>query len=191
MITMTKFRTVQASGLNVFYREAGENGAPRLLLLGGFPSSSHQFHLIPALADRSHIVSFDYPGFGNTDMPDPSTWDYTPDPARPVYDYRTNAALYPTWVERLRATQPKTIIFLGSGRHLLYPGRRRSVHARLAQGDVRPARLGPLCRGRLPNRNCRRHKGLLRQRGRLIMNNSKRQLSWAPAVNPTTWRGRL
>ena len=43
MITMTKFRTVQASGLNVFYREAGENGAPRLLLLGGFPSSSHQF----------------------------------------------------------------------------------------------------------------------------------------------------
>jgi pimeloyl-ACP methyl ester carboxylesterase len=239
MMTMTKFRTVQASGLNVFYREAGERGAPRLLLLGGFPSSSHQFrNLIPALADRFHIVSFDYPGFGNTDLPDPSTWDYTfdhlanvidaalqrigftgsmgvymqdyggpignrliashpdwlawqviqnantyeegftevwdglrhalwvnrgPETEAPLeaflehdtvkaiyttghrhpelispdnwnmdlfflgrphahraqldlfYDYRTNAALYPTWQERLRATQPKTIIFWGQG----------------------------------------------------------------------------
>jgi len=239
MMTMTKFKTVRASGLNVFYREAGDSGAPKLLLLGGFPSSSHQFrNLIPALADRFHIVSFDYPGFGNTDLPDPSTWDYTfdhladvidaalqgigftgsmgiymqdyggpignrliashpdwlswqviqnantyeegftevwdglrhalwvnrgpeteapleaflehdtvkaiyttghrypelisPDNwnmdlfflARPhahraqldlFYDYRTNAALYPTWQERLRATQPKTIIFWGQG----------------------------------------------------------------------------
>lgn len=236
---MTKFGTVPALGLDVFYREAGDQEAPKLLLLGGFPASSHQFrNLIPALADRFHVVSFDYPGFGNTQMPDPAGWSYTfdhltdvveaamqaigftgpmgfymqdyggpignrliarhpgwlawqviqnsntyeegftaawdgirhvlwanrspeneapleaflepgtvkaiyttghPDPskispdnwnmdlfflARPhahrvqldlFYDYRTNAALYPAWQERLRATQPKTIIFWGQG----------------------------------------------------------------------------
>jgi len=236
---MTTFRTVSALGLEVFYRKAGDPGRPKLLLLGGFPSSSHQFrNLLPALADQFDLVSFDYPGFGNTDMPDPSTWDYTfdhlaevveaameaigftgpmgfymqdyggpignrligkhpdwlswqviqnantyeegfteawdgirhvlwanrnaeteapleafleldavkgiyttghPDPAkispdnwnmdlfflaRPhahrvqldlFYDYRTNAALYPAWQERLRITQPKTIIFWGQG----------------------------------------------------------------------------
>ena len=42
-ISVTKFKTVEALGLNVFYREAGENAGPKLLLLGGFPSSSHQF----------------------------------------------------------------------------------------------------------------------------------------------------
>jgi pimeloyl-ACP methyl ester carboxylesterase len=75
---MTTFKTVRALGLDVFYREAGDPGSPKLLLLGGFPSSSHQFrNLLPALADQFHLVSFDYPGFGNTDMPDPSTWHYT------------------------------------------------------------------------------------------------------------------
>jgi len=75
---MTTFHTAQVEGLNVFYRQAGTPGAPKLLLLGGFPSSSHQFrNLIPALADRFHVVSVDYPGFGNTDLPDPAIWDYT------------------------------------------------------------------------------------------------------------------
>jgi pimeloyl-ACP methyl ester carboxylesterase len=75
---MTTFKTVSAQGLEVFYREAGDPANPKLLLLGGFPSSSHQFrNLLPALADRFHLVSFDYPGFGNTEMPDPSAWDYT------------------------------------------------------------------------------------------------------------------
>jgi pimeloyl-ACP methyl ester carboxylesterase len=75
---MVKHRTARVEGLSVFYREAGEPDAPKLLLLGGFPASSHQFRdLIPALADRFHIVSPDYPGFGNTDMPDPSTFAYT------------------------------------------------------------------------------------------------------------------
>jgi alpha/beta hydrolase fold len=75
---MTKSGTVSALGLGVFYREAGDQEAPKLLLLGGFPASSHQFrNLIPALADRFHVVSFDYPGFGNTEMPDPASWSYT------------------------------------------------------------------------------------------------------------------
>jgi pimeloyl-ACP methyl ester carboxylesterase len=69
-------RTEQVDGLNVFYREAGDPTSPKLVLLGGFPASSHQFrNLIPALADRFHVLSPDYPGFGNTDMPD--DFEYT------------------------------------------------------------------------------------------------------------------
>lgn len=75
---MTTFHTAQVEGLSVFYRQAGHPALPKLLLLGGFPASSHQFrNLIPALAERFHVLSPDYPGFGNTDMPDPATWDYT------------------------------------------------------------------------------------------------------------------
>jgi pimeloyl-ACP methyl ester carboxylesterase len=84
---MTSFQTVSAGGLEVFYREAGKPGAPKLLLLGGFPSSSHQFrNLMPALADRFHLVSIDYPGFGNTEMPDPAEWDYTFDHLAEIVD---------------------------------------------------------------------------------------------------------
>lgn len=75
---MVQHRTALVDGLSVFYREAGDPTSPKLLLLGGFPASSHQFrNLIPALADRFHIISPDYPGFGNTEMPDPSEWAYT------------------------------------------------------------------------------------------------------------------
>jgi pimeloyl-ACP methyl ester carboxylesterase len=75
---MTTFHTTEVHGLNVFHREAGDPANPKLLLLGGFPASSHQFrNLIPALADRFYVLSPDYPGFGNTDMPDPAEWDYT------------------------------------------------------------------------------------------------------------------
>lgn len=75
---MTTFHTAQVQGLRVFYRQAGDPTHPKLLLLGGFPSSSHQFrNLIPALAGRFHVLALDYPGFGNTDMPDPATWPYT------------------------------------------------------------------------------------------------------------------
>jgi len=70
--------TAIVDGLHVFYREAGNPASPKLLLLGGFPASSHQFrNLMPALADRFHVLSPDYPGFGNSDMPDPGTFDYT------------------------------------------------------------------------------------------------------------------
>ena len=84
---MTSFRTTRVQGLDIFYREAGDPANPRLLLLGGFPSSSHQFrNLIPALAERFHVVSPDYPGFGNSDMPDPTTWSYTFDHLAEVVD---------------------------------------------------------------------------------------------------------
>jgi pimeloyl-ACP methyl ester carboxylesterase len=64
--------------VNIFYREAGPNNAPVVLLLHGFPTSSHMFrNLIPALADGYHVIAPDYPGFGQSDMPDHATFDYT------------------------------------------------------------------------------------------------------------------
>jgi pimeloyl-ACP methyl ester carboxylesterase len=71
-------RTVVVDGLNIFYREAGNPTAPKLVLLHGFPAFSHQYrNLIPALATRFHVIAPDYPGFGNSDMPDPATYAYT------------------------------------------------------------------------------------------------------------------
>ncbi len=89
---MTTFRTAQVDGLNVFYREAGDPKNPKLLLLGGFPASSHQFrNLMPALAERFHLIAPDYPGFGNTDMPDPATWSYTFDHLADIVDGLLNS----------------------------------------------------------------------------------------------------
>jgi pimeloyl-ACP methyl ester carboxylesterase len=69
---------VVEEGLSLFYREAGEPGNPKLLLLHGFPASSHQYrNLISSLSDRFHIIAPDYPGFGNSDMPSPDKFDYT------------------------------------------------------------------------------------------------------------------
>ena len=71
-------KTIEISGLNIFYREAGDPSRPKLLLLHGFPASSHQYrNLIPALARDFHVVAPDYPGFGNSDMPAPSSFAYT------------------------------------------------------------------------------------------------------------------
>jgi pimeloyl-ACP methyl ester carboxylesterase len=81
------FRTADVDGFNVFYREAGEVGAPKLLLLHGFPSSSHMFRdLIPLLADRFHIVAPDLPGFGQSDMPSRDSFTYTFDNIANVID---------------------------------------------------------------------------------------------------------
>jgi pimeloyl-ACP methyl ester carboxylesterase len=72
------YQTLSVNGLNIAYREAGNPAHPKLVLLHGFPSSSHQYrNLIPALADRFHVISPDYPGFGNSDFPDPSKFSYT------------------------------------------------------------------------------------------------------------------
>jgi pimeloyl-ACP methyl ester carboxylesterase len=69
-MTQIAYRTANADGLKIFYREAGAPDAPKLLLLHGFPSASHMFRdLIPLLADRLHIVAPDLPGFGNSEMP--------------------------------------------------------------------------------------------------------------------------
>jgi len=64
------YRTVNVEGVKVFYREAGSPGSDKLLLLHGFPTSSHMFRdLIPLLADRYHIIAPDLPGFGQSEAP--------------------------------------------------------------------------------------------------------------------------
>ncbi len=71
-------RTLEIDGLDIFYREAGPKDAPTLLLLHGFPTSSHMFrNLIPALADEFHVVAPDYPGFGNSSMPALDEFEYS------------------------------------------------------------------------------------------------------------------
>jgi pimeloyl-ACP methyl ester carboxylesterase len=77
-MTKPSYRKINIDGLNVFYREAGSADAPALLLLHGFPTSSHMFrNLIPPLADRLHLVAPDLPGFGQSDMPNRSRFNYT------------------------------------------------------------------------------------------------------------------
>ncbi len=74
----TLHKTVQIDGLDIFYREAGPKDAPTVLLLHGFPTSSHMFrNLIPALSDRFHLVAPDYPGYGNSSMPAVGEFDYS------------------------------------------------------------------------------------------------------------------
>ena len=77
-MTAIAYRRADVDGYNVFYREAGRAGAPKLLLLHGFPSAGHMFRdLVPRLADRFHIVAPDLPGFGQSDLPDRSQFAYT------------------------------------------------------------------------------------------------------------------
>ena len=76
--TKVKYKTVKVGELDVFYREAGREDAPGVLLLHGFPTSSHMFrNLIPALADEYRVVTLDYPGFGQSSMPSRDKFVYT------------------------------------------------------------------------------------------------------------------
>jgi pimeloyl-ACP methyl ester carboxylesterase len=78
MMHQTQFRTVMVDGIEIAYREAGSRNAPTILLLHGFPTSSHMFrNLIPALSDRFHVIAPDYPGFGNSSQPSIDEFDYT------------------------------------------------------------------------------------------------------------------
>jgi len=73
-----RYRTADVDGFKVFYREAENTGAPKLLLPHGFPTASHMFRdLIPRLADKFHMVAPDLPGFGQSDMPSREKFDYT------------------------------------------------------------------------------------------------------------------
>jgi pimeloyl-ACP methyl ester carboxylesterase len=77
-MTQVQFKKADVDGFGVFYREAGPADAPTILLLHGFPSSSHMFRdLIPLLADRYHIVAPDLPGFGQSDMPSRDDFSYS------------------------------------------------------------------------------------------------------------------
>lgn len=74
----TFYRTIKVEGLEIFYREAGPRDAPTVLLLHGFPSSSHMFrNLIPVLADAYHVVAPDFPGYGESSAPSVNEFDYS------------------------------------------------------------------------------------------------------------------
>jgi pimeloyl-ACP methyl ester carboxylesterase len=75
---MTTFQHATVRGLRIFHREAGSKASPTIVLLHGFPSSSHMFRdLIPQLADKFHVIAPDYVGFGYSDAPDAGKFDYT------------------------------------------------------------------------------------------------------------------
>jgi pimeloyl-ACP methyl ester carboxylesterase len=89
-MTEIGYKTAEVDGLTVFYREAGAADAPTLLLLHGFPSSSHMFRdLIPLLADEFHLVAPDLPGFGKSAMPKSDEFEYTFDHLAHVIDHFT------------------------------------------------------------------------------------------------------
>jgi pimeloyl-ACP methyl ester carboxylesterase len=82
----TRHRFVDVDRLKIFYREAGSDASPAVLLLHGLPTSSHMFRdLIPVLADDYHVVAPDLPGFGFSDAPARAQFKYTFD-RRPIHD---------------------------------------------------------------------------------------------------------
>jgi pimeloyl-ACP methyl ester carboxylesterase len=97
------FRTINVDGLNVFYREAGRRDAPVVLLLHGFPTSSHMFRgLIPELANRYRVIAPDLPGFGFTDAPDRASFAYT---------FEHLAAVIDRFTEELELTRFAILVF--------------------------------------------------------------------------------
>ena len=76
--TAVHYRNVHVKGLNIFYREAGLKDAPTILLLHGYPTSSHMFrNLIPILSEKYHVIAPDLPGFGYSDAPNHDQFSYT------------------------------------------------------------------------------------------------------------------
>ena len=87
-VSRETYRTAQVDGLKIFYREAGPKDAPTIVLLHGFPTSSHMFReLIPRLSDKYHVVAPDYPGYGYSDQPAPEKYSYTFDHLTDTVDH--------------------------------------------------------------------------------------------------------
>ena len=89
-LNTTKHKTIEIDGLDIFYREAGPQDAPTILLLHGFPTSSHMFrNLIPALANEFHLIAPDYPGFGASSMPKVDEFEYSFDKLADIVEQLT------------------------------------------------------------------------------------------------------
>ena len=77
-VVITHYRTAMVDGVKIAYAEAGPADGPVVVLLQGFPTSSHQYRrLIPLLADRYRVIAPDYPGFGESDAPDHTQFEYS------------------------------------------------------------------------------------------------------------------
>lgn len=86
-VNRVSYKTQQVAGVKIFYREAGSPSRPTIVLLHGFPSSSHMFRdLIPRLAGQYHVIAADMPGYGYSDQPSPDQFDYTFDHIATVMD---------------------------------------------------------------------------------------------------------
>src|SRR3974390_555234 len=82
------YKIESVDGVDIFYREAGDPAKPTLVLLHGFPTSSHMFrNLIPALRDQYHVIAPDYPGFGQSSKPSVKEFTYTFDHLAEVIDH--------------------------------------------------------------------------------------------------------
>ena len=91
-VPVTSIHKVEADGVNVFYRAAGEPSAPVVLLLHGFPTSSFMFReLIPRLADQFRVIAPDLPGFGFTEVPEERKYTYSFDALARTIEAFTNA----------------------------------------------------------------------------------------------------
>ncbi|WDE00782.1 alpha/beta fold hydrolase [Thalassomonas actiniarum] len=85
--SQTLHKTIEVAGQQIFYREAGDNNAPTIVLLHGFPTSSHMYrNLIPELAQDYHVIAPDYPGFGNSSMPAVDEFEYSFDNLAKITD---------------------------------------------------------------------------------------------------------
>ena len=92
MDPQVSYHAIKVDGLSIFYREAGPEDAPIILLLHGLPSSSRMFQpLLTRLADNYHLIAPDYPGFGHSDWPEPKQFDYTFDNIANVMNHFTEA----------------------------------------------------------------------------------------------------
>ncbi len=142
-MTVTHYRTVNVDGLDVFYREAGSNAAPTLLLLHGFPTSGHMFRgLIPLLAEHFHLVAPDLPGFGRTTRRPRDMFAYSFEKLAEVInrftevigldrfaevqldlmlDYASNVALYPEFQAYFRKHQPPLLAIWGKNDPFFLP----------------------------------------------------------------------
>ncbi len=86
--TVVSYSSIQVDGLKIAYREAGDPKSPKLVLLHGFPAGSHQYRdLIRSLAGRFHVIAPDYPGFGESDIPDPASYAYSFDGISTVVEH--------------------------------------------------------------------------------------------------------
>jgi len=85
--TQTMHHTIEVEDQSIFYREAGDKNAPTIVLLHGFPTSSHMYrNLIPELAEKYHVIAPDYPGFGNSSMPAVTEFEYSFDNLAKITD---------------------------------------------------------------------------------------------------------
>lgn len=137
-IATTTYHRTQVDGVGIFYREAGPEHAPTIVLLPGFPSSSRYYDmLIPLLATRYHVVAPDYPGFGQSDMPSPEEYSYTFDHLAETID---------ALLEQLKINRYTLYLFdygapIGYRIILAHPER---LHALIIQnGNAYKAGLGP------------------------------------------------